>query len=55
MAIYKTYEQIGLAEDVSSIISDITPTDTPMYSMIKTEKVHARQYSYMTDSLAAAA
>lgn len=55
MAIYKTYEQIGLAEDVSNIISDITPTDTPMYSMIKTEKVHARQYSYMTDSLAAAA
>ncbi len=55
MAIYKTYEQIGLAEDVSNIISDITPTDTPLYSMIKTEKVHARQYSYMTDSLAAAA
>jgi len=55
MAIYKTYEQIGLAEDVSNIISDITPTDTPMYSMIKTEKVHARQYQYMTDTLAAAA
>ena len=55
MAIYKTYEQIGLAEDVSNIISDITPTDTPMYSMIKTEKVHARQYQYQTDSLAAAA
>ena len=55
MAIYKTYEQIGMAEDVSSIISDITPTDTPMYSMIKSEKVHARQYQYQTDSLAAAA
>lgn len=55
MAIYKTYEQIGLAEDVSNIISDITPTDTPMFSMIKTEKVHARQYQYMTDTLAAAA
>lgn len=54
MAIYKTYEQIGLAEDVSNIISDITPTDTPMFSMIKTEKVHARQYQYMTDTLAAA-
>ena len=54
MAIYKTYEQIGLAEDVSNIISDITPTDTPLYSMIKTEKVHARQYQYMTDTLASA-
>ena len=52
MAIYKTYEQIGLAEDVSNIISDITPTDTPLYSMIKAEKVHARQYQYMTDTLA---
>jgi hypothetical protein len=55
MAIYKTYEQIGLAEDVSNIISDITPTDTPFSSMIKSEKVHARQYQYQTDSLAAAA
>ena len=54
MAIYKTYEQIGLAEDVSSIISDITPTDTPMYSLIKSEKVQARQYQYQTDTLAAA-
>ena len=48
-------EQIGLAEDVSNIISDITPTDTPFSSMIKSEKVHARQYQYQTDSLAAAA
>ena len=25
MAVYKTYEQVGLKEDVSSLINDITP------------------------------
>jgi hypothetical protein len=46
---------VGLKEDVSDIITDITPTDTPMVSMIKTQKVHNRVYQYQTDSLAAAA
>jgi len=54
MAIYKTYEQIGLREDVSDLISDITPSDCPFYSMIKTEKVHNRVYQYQTDTIAAA-
>ena len=36
-------------------ITDISPTDTPMYSMIKAQKVHARIYEYQEDSLAAAA
>lgn len=55
MAVYKTYEQIGLKEDVSDLISDITPDDCPFYSMIKTEKVHNRVYQYQTDTIAAAA
>ena len=54
MAIYKTYEQIGIKEDVSDLISDITPSDCPFYSMIKTEKVHNRVYQYQTDTIAAA-
>ena len=54
MAVYKTYEQVGLKEDVSSLISDITPSDCPFYSMIKTEKVHNRVYQYQTDTIAAA-
>jgi len=52
---YTTYDSVGLKEDVSDIITDITPTDTPMVSMIKTQKVHNRVYQYQTDSLAAAA
>jgi hypothetical protein len=55
MATYTSYDQVGLKEDVSDIITDITPTDTPMVSMIKTQKVHNRVYQYQTDSLAAAA
>ena len=55
MATYTSYDQVGLKEDVSDIISDISPTDTPMVSMIKTQKVHNRVYQYQTDSLAAAA
>jgi len=52
MATYTTYSVVGMKEDVSDIISDITPTDTPMVSMIKTQKVHNRIYQYQIDSLA---
>ena len=55
MAVYTSYDQVGLAEDVSDIITDITPTDTPFFSMIKSEKVNARVFEWQEDSLAAAA
>jgi hypothetical protein len=55
MALFSTYDQVGKAEDVSDIITDITPTDTPFFSMIKSEKVSARTFEWMEDSLAAAA
>ena len=55
MATFTTYNQIGQAEDVSDIIMDITPTDTPMTSMMKSEKVSARTFSFLEDSLRAAA
>ncbi len=55
MTTFTTYNQIGQAEDVSDIIMDITPTDTPMTSMMKSEKVSARTFSFLEDSLRAAA
>ena len=55
MATYTTYDQVGKKEDVSDIISDITPTDTPFFTMIRSEKVNARTFSWLEDSLAAAA
>lgn len=51
MAVYTSYDQVGLAEDVSDIITDITPTDTPFFSMIKSEKVSARVFEWQEDSL----
>ncbi len=55
MANFTTYDQVGKAEDVSDIITDITPTDCPFFTSIKDEKVHARVFEWMEDSLAAAA
>ena len=55
MALFTTYNSVGMAEDVSDIIMDITPTDTPMTSMMKSEKVTARTFSFLEDSLRAAA
>ena len=51
MALYSTYDQVGKKEDVSDIISDITPTDTPFFSMIRSEKVSARTFEWLEDSL----
>lgn len=46
-----SYNVTGQAEDVSSTISQISPTSTPFQSMIKTEKVHARTFEWLEDSL----
>lgn len=55
MSTFTTYNQVGKAESVSDIITDITPTDTPAFTMFKSEKVSARNFSWMEDSLASAA
>lgn len=54
MATYTSYDQVGLKESVADIITDITPFDTPAFSMFKNEKVTARTFSWLEDSLAAA-
>ena len=53
MTTYTTYSQVGLAEDVSDIISNISPFDTPCITMFKNEKVNARTFSYLEDTLEA--
>jgi len=55
MSTYTSYNQVGKAEDVSDIITDISPTDTPFFSSIKGESVAARVFEWQEDSLAAAA
>lgn len=54
MATYTTYDQVGKKESVADIITDITPFDTPAFTMFKDEKVSARTFSWLEDSLAAA-
>jgi len=55
MAIWSTYEMVGIAEDVSPIISNITPTETPMLTSLSTEKVTQTTYQWQEDALRAAA
>lgn len=52
---YSTYDQVGLAEDVSDVISNISPTKTPFQTAIGTEKVSARLFEWQEDSLRAPA
>jgi hypothetical protein len=50
-ALFSTYNQVGKAEDVSDVISNIDPFDTPFQSMIGTEKCSAINPSWQEDSL----
>jgi len=52
---YTTYDQVGLAEDVSDVISNISPTKTPFQTAIGSEKVSARLFEWQEDSLRAPA
>jgi hypothetical protein len=54
MATYKTYTAIGQREDLSDVIYNISPTDTPIMSSIGKTKATAVYHEWQTDSLAAA-
>ena len=55
MTVYTTYDQVGIEEDVSNVITTIDPTDTPMFTMMKAEKVRNRVFHWQEDTLASAA
>ena len=52
---FKTYDQVGIKEDISDVITNISPTKTPFQSLIKTEKVANRLFQWQEDSLNAIA
>ena len=54
MATYKTYTAIGQREDLSDVIYNISPTDTPIMSTIGKTNATAVYHEWQTDSLAAA-
>jgi hypothetical protein len=51
MATYQTFQQVGLKENISDIIVNLTPTKTPFQSNIGTEKVHNVLFQWQEDSL----
>jgi Family of unknown function (DUF5309) len=53
MATYTSYDAVGLKEDVSNIITNITPTKTPFQSAIGREKITQRWFQWQEDSLRA--
>jgi len=55
MTQFRTYAAIGLREDLSDIIYNISPTDTPFMSSVGKTKATAVYHEWQTDSLAAAA
>lgn len=55
MAQMTTYEQVGIAEDVSDIISNIAPTKTPFQSGIGNGRVNNTLFEWQEDTLRAAA
>jgi hypothetical protein len=48
---FTTYDLVGMKEDVSDVISDISPEDTPFQSMIGSENVSARNPEWQEDAL----
>jgi hypothetical protein len=54
MATYQTYTAIGMRQDLTDVIYDISPTDTPFMSSIGKTKATAVLHEWQTDSLSAA-
>jgi Family of unknown function (DUF5309) len=54
MAIYTSYDQVGIKEDISAIITNLSPTRTPGQTMIGSGKTKNRVHQWQEDSLVAA-
>lgn len=52
MTIYTTYDTVGIKEDVSDVISNVSPTKTPFTAMIGTDSTKNRQFQWLEDTLA---
>jgi hypothetical protein len=51
---FTTYDAIGIREDISNLISDISPTTTPFQSNIGSRDADNTYFEWQTDSLATA-
>jgi hypothetical protein len=53
MATFQTYTAIGMREDLSNVIYNISPTDTPFMNSVGKTSATAVNHEWQTDSLAA--
>lgn len=51
---FDTYDQVGLREDLSNVISNISPESTPFQSLVGRGRAKATLTEWQTDSLASA-
>lgn len=51
---FQTYTAVGRREDLTDVIHDVTPTDTPFMTNIGKGKATAKNHEWQTDALAAA-
>jgi hypothetical protein len=51
----QTHQAVGNREDLTDLIANISPTETPFYSMVPRVKAKAVRHDWQTDSLAAPA
>jgi hypothetical protein len=52
---FQTHQAVGNREDLTDLIADISPTETPFYTMAAKVKAKAVFHEWQTDALAAAA
>jgi hypothetical protein len=50
----QTFAMVGIREDLSDVISNISPTETPMYSMARKGRTGSRSPEWQIDTLQAA-
>lgn len=55
MATFQTYQQVGIKEDISDVIVNLSPRKTPFQSAIGNEKVTQPLFQWQEDSLRAVA
>jgi hypothetical protein len=48
---FSSFDVVGKKEDVSDIISNITPTKAPFTSLVKSTSVHNTVFSWQEDEL----
>lgn len=53
MPTFTTYDTVGIKEDVSDIISNLTPTKTPFMTLIGSDTTKNRKFEWLEDELAA--